>query len=84
MLQFVYNHQCYFDWLHVAKSTIPNAGFGLFASRDMPCGAIFSLYLGRKVLTNDMKRTYTMQMPLTFVTKKKNLKVGKKLEKGEN
>jgi len=70
ILQFVIRDSVFFDLLYCAKSTLPNAGYGLFAATHLPKGIPISLYLGRTVKNNDPKRTYTMQLNHKYIDSK--------------
>jgi len=67
ILQFVIGDSVFIDLLYCAKSTLPNAGYGLFAATHLPKGMPVSLYLGRTVKKNDPKRTYIMQLNHRYV-----------------
>ena len=67
ILQFVIRDSVFIDLLYCAKSTLPNAGYGLFAATHLPKGMPVSLYLGRTVKKNDPKRTYIMQLNHRYV-----------------
>lgn len=66
ILQFQVGNGYFIDLLYVALSKIPNAGYGLFAARDLPKGVSFSIYLGRSVKVSGKKREYTMQLKKTY------------------
>ena len=70
ILQFLIRDSVFFDLLYCAKSTLPNAGYGLFAATHLPKGMPVSLYLGRTVKNNDPKRAYTMQLNHKYVVSK--------------
>ena len=70
ILQFKLPDDLFTDLLYIKKSTIPRAGYGLFAARDLPKSQLFSLYLGRLVKNPEQSRKYIMEMPCTYVHKK--------------
>ena len=74
ILQFQVGNGCFIDVIYAALSNIPNAGYGIFAARDLPKGINFSVYLGRSVKISDRKpnREYTMKFSKIYVKTKKN------------
>ena len=70
ILQFEVSCGIFVDFLYTKKSNFPNSGYGLFAARSLPKGLTFSIYLGRLVKFNDIKRKYIMQLTSRFVKKK--------------
>ena len=70
ILQFEVSSGIFFDFLYTKKSNFPNSGYGLFAARSLPKGLTFSIFLGRLVQFNDIKRKYIMQLTSRFVKKK--------------
>ena len=63
ILQFQVGNGCFIDVIYAALSNIPNAGYGIFAARDLPKGIHFSVYIGRSVKGSDQNpdREYPMQ-----------------------
>ena len=49
ILQFKIGDGAYVNLLYIAKSTIENARYGLFAAMNLPKGLPFTIYLGRVV-----------------------------------
>ena len=82
ILQFVIGDTVYIDLLYCAKSTIKNAGYGLFAATHLPKDMLISLYLGRTVKHNDESRTYTMQLNHRYVECRNGVGKWEKVKKG--
>ena len=81
-MQYIIGYPVFFDLVHIAKSSIPDAGYGLFAATDLPKGIPFTIYLGRTVKVNNPKRTYTMQLNYPYVMGSNNLGRWEKVRKG--
>ena len=81
ILQFVIGDSVFIDLLYCAKSTLPNAGYGLFAGTHLPKGMPVSLYLGRTVKHNDPKRTYIMQLNHRHVVSRNGTRKWEKVRK---
>ena len=52
---YCWQHLKNYQKVTVKKSTIPNAGFGLYAERDYKKGETIAKYTGKQVSTNDPK-----------------------------
>ena len=57
------------DIAYIGKSTIPRAGYGLFAAIDIPKNQPILIYMGREVKSPAKNREYIMTMPATWVCK---------------
>ena len=67
ILQFKLFDGVYVDLTYIAKSTIENAGYGMFAAMNLPKGLPFTIYLGRVVQDNSKKRSYVIQQNYKYV-----------------
>ena len=84
ILQYKVGDGVYVDFLFIAKSTIENAGYGLFAAMNLPKGLPITIYLGRVVKDNKKKRSYMIQQNYKFVKGKANNNRWEKVRKGRS
>ena len=54
------------DLVHVAPSTIPNAGNGLFASKRIPCGTRFASYIGDDLPLSEYRKKYDTDVRYSY------------------
>ena len=69
IMQYEFADSLFTDLLYCSKSLLNNAGYGLFAAQDIPKCIPISIYLGRIVKVNDIKRSYLMQLNRKYVKK---------------
>ena len=82
ILQFQVSDGIFVDLIYTKKSNFLNSGYGLFAARALPKGLIFSLYLGRIVEFDDIKRKYIILLSSRFVKKNNGKDQWAKVRKG--
>ena len=73
VLQYCMPEEKFVDLVYIQKSTIKNAGYGLFAARDLPQKLPFLIYLGRVVKHVNPGRRYVFVMECNFVNKRNKI-----------
>lgn len=68
-MQYEFADSLFTDLLYCSKLLLHNADHGLIAAQGLPIDVLISIYLGRIVKVNDIKRSYLMQPNYEYVNK---------------